>query len=62
MNKNSNFLLILTMGVLVIVGTMYVSFRYLMKGSPVFKLMAIGLIGAVSFLVIDYLIKKSKSK
>jgi hypothetical protein len=33
-----------------------------MKGSPFIKLIALGLVGAVSFLVIDYLIKKNKGK
>jgi uncharacterized membrane-anchored protein len=62
MKNNSNFLLFLSIGVVVIVGTIYFSFRYLMKGSPFIKLIALGLVGAVSFLVIDYLIKKNKGK
>ncbi len=55
-------MLLLVIGILVIASTIYFSFRYLMKGAPFIKLIAIGLVIAVSYLVIDYLIKKSKQK
>ena len=52
----------LAFGVIIIGGVIFFSFRYLLKGSPVFKVMALGLIVAVAYLVVDYLIKKVKSK
>ena len=47
-------------GIVIIGGTVFLSFRYLLKGSPFIKVMAIGLIAGVSYLVIDYLKKQNK--
>lgn len=55
-------MLFLVVGILVIASTIFFSFRYLMKGPPFIKLIALGLVIAVCYLVIDYLIKKSKQK
>lgn len=52
----------LIFGVIVIGGVVFLSFRYLMKGSPFIKVMAIGLIAGTSYLVVDYLKKQSKNK
>lgn len=60
MNKKTQLMYRLAFGVIIIGGVIFFSFRYLLKGSPVFKVMALGLIVAVSYLVVDYLIKKSK--
>jgi hypothetical protein len=48
------------LGVIIIGATVFLSFRYLLKGSPFIKVMAIGLVAGVAYLVIDHLIKKSK--
>lgn len=50
----------LLFGVVIIGGVVFLSFKYLLKGSPFIKVLAIGLVVAVSYLVIDYLIKKNK--
>jgi hypothetical protein len=60
MDKKSQFMYRVAFGAVVIGGVIFLSFRYLLKGSPVFKVMALGLVVAVSYLVVDYLIKKSK--
>jgi len=49
-------------GAVVIGGVIFLSFKYLMKGSPFIKVLALGLIIATSYLVIDYLKKKFKEK
>jgi hypothetical protein len=45
-------------GSVIIGATIFLSFKYLLKGSPFVKVMALGLIIAVVYLVINY-IKKS---
>lgn len=52
----------LIFGVVIIGGTVFLAFRYLLKGSPFIKVMAIGLVAGVSYLVIDYLKKQNKDK
>lgn len=60
MDKKTQFLYRLIFGVIIITGVIFLSFRYLLKGPPFIKVLAIGLIAGVSYLVVDYLIKKSK--
>ncbi len=62
MDKKTQFMYKLIFGVIVIGGVVFLSFRYLMKGSPFIKVMAIGLIAGTSYLVVDYLKKQSKNK
>ena len=60
MDKKSAFTFRIFIGVIIIGATVFLSFRYLLKGPPFIKVMAIGLVAGVSYLVIDHLIKKSK--
>jgi hypothetical protein len=60
MDKRTQFMYRLVFGVIVIGGVIFLSFKYLMKGPPFLKVLVIGLVAAVSYLVVDYLIKKSK--
>ena len=60
MEKRSEFKFRILLGVIVIGATIFLSFRYLLKGPPFIKVMAIGLVAGVAYLVIDHLIKKSK--
>ena len=60
MDKKSAFTFRIFIGVIIIGATVFLSFRYLLKGPPFIKVMAIGLVAGVSYLVIDNLIKKSK--
>ena len=60
MDKKSAFTFRIFLGVIIIGATVFLSFRYLLKGPPFIKVMAIGLVAGVSYLVIDHLIKKSK--
>lgn len=52
----------LLFGVVIIGGVFFLSFRYLLKGPPFIKVLAIGLVIATAYLVVDYLIKQSKEK
>jgi hypothetical protein len=46
----------------VIGAAIFLSFRYLMKGPPFIKVLALALIVGTSYLVVDYLKRKSKEE
>lgn len=50
----------LVLGVCVIGAVIFLTFKYLMKGAPFIKVMSLGLIVAVTYLVISHLNKKLK--
>lgn len=60
MDKKTQNIYRILFGVIIITGVIFVSFKYLLKGSPFIKVMAIGLIVGVTYLVIDYISKKNK--
>lgn len=60
MDKKRQFMFRLIIGVIVITAVIFLSFKYLMKGSPFIKVLAIGLIVATGYLVFDNLNKKAK--
>jgi hypothetical protein len=60
MDNKSQYLFKIVFGVVIIGGVIFVAFKYLWKGSPPIKVMALGLIVGTSYLVINYLIKKNK--
>ena len=60
MDKKMQFKFRILLGALLIAGSIFLSFRYLMKGPAFIKVLALGLIIGVSYLVVDYFIKKSK--
>ena len=60
MDKKRQFMFRLVIGVVVITAVIVLSFKYLLKGPPFIKVLAIGLIVATGYLVVDNLIKKSK--
>jgi hypothetical protein len=62
MDKKTQFLFKLIFGVIIITGVLFLSLKYLLKGPPFIKVMALGLIAGTSYLVIDYLIKNAKEK
>lgn len=62
MDKKTQFIYKLVFGIIIIGATVFLAFRYLLKGSPFIKVMAIGLVAGVSYLVIDYLKKQNKDK
>ena len=62
MDKRTKFLYRLLFGSVIIAGVILLSFRYLMKGSPFIKVLALGLIIATAYLVVDYPIRKSKEE
>ena len=62
MDKKTQFKFRLLLGATVIAAVIFLSFKYLLKGPPFIKVMAIGLVVAVSYLVVTHLIKKSKEK
>ncbi len=60
MDKKTQFIYRILFGVVIIGGAIFLSFRYLLKGPPFIKVLALALIVGVSYLVIDYLKRKSK--
>ena len=60
MDRKSQYLFKIVFGTVIIGGVIFLSFKYLWKGSPLIKVMALGLIVGTSYLVINYLIKKNK--
>ena len=60
MDKKTQNIYRILFGVIIITGVIFVSFKYLLKGPPFIKVMAIGLIVGVSYLVIDNISKKNK--
>jgi hypothetical protein len=59
MDKKTKFIFRLLFGIIIITGVIFLSLKFLLKGSPTIKVMAIGLIVGTTYLVIDYL-KKEK--
>ncbi len=62
MDNKTQFLFRLIFGVVIITGVIFVSFRYLLKGPPFVKVLVLGLVAGTVYLVVDYLIKKSKKE
>lgn len=62
MERRSKFIFQVILGIVIIGATVFFGFRYLMKGSPFFKVLALGLIVVVSYLVVDFIKRKSKYK
>lgn len=62
MDKKTQFKFRILIGAVIIAATIFLSFKYLLKGPPFIKVLALGLVIAVSYLVVDYLIKKSKKQ
>ena len=62
MDKKTKFIFKLIFGVIIITGVIFLSLKFLLKGSPTIKVMAIGLIVDTSYLVIDFLKKQNKNK
>lgn len=61
MDKKMQFLFRLLFGVIIITGVIFVSFKYLLKGPPFVKVLVLGLVAGTVYLVIDFLIKKTKN-
>lgn len=62
MDKKTQFKFRILIGAVIIAATIFLSFRYLLKGPAFIKILALGLVIGVSYLVVDYLIKKSKEQ
>ncbi|MDG1428663.1 MAG: hypothetical protein P8H56_06410 [Crocinitomicaceae bacterium] len=60
MDKKTQFIYRILFGAVIIGGAIFLSLRYLLKGPPFIKVLALALIVGVSYLVIDYLKRKSK--
>lgn len=60
MDKKTQFIYRILFGAVIIGGAIFISFRYLLKGPPFIKVLALALIVGVSYLVIDYLKRKTK--
>jgi hypothetical protein len=62
MDKKTQFIYRIVFGVVIIGGAIFLSLRYLLKGPPFIKVLALALIVGVSYLVVDYLKRKSKEE
>jgi len=62
MDKKTQFKFRFLLGVLIIGGVFFLSFRYLMKGPPFLKVLAIGLVIGTCYFVVQDLINKNKNK
>ncbi|MBL1279632.1 MAG: hypothetical protein COA33_005145 [Fluviicola sp.] len=62
MNKKTQFLYRLLFGIVIIGAVFFLSFRYLLKGPPFIKVLAIGLVIGTAYLVVDNLIKHNKER
>lgn len=60
MDEKSQVVYRIVFGAIIIAGVIFLSFKYMLKGSPFIKILAVGLIAAVIYLVINFI--KSKSK
>lgn len=61
MNNRTKFIYKIIFGSVIIGATIFLSFKYLLKGSPFIKILALGLIIAVVYLVINFIRKSSKN-
>lgn len=61
MDRRTAFIYRLLFGVVLIGASIFLLFRYLIKGPPFIKVLALALILGVSYLVVDYLKRKSKA-
>ncbi len=55
MSEKTRFIYKILFGSIIIVGAIFLSFRFLMKGPPLMKVAALALIIGVVYLVINYL-------
>jgi len=62
MDRRSKFIFQVIVGVVIIGAAIFFGFRYLMKGSPVIRVLALGFIIIVCYLVVDFIKRKSKYK
>jgi hypothetical protein len=61
MSNRTKLIYKIIFGSVIIGGTIFLSFRYLLKGSPFIKVMALGLVVAVTFLVFNYIKKTTNN-
>ncbi|MFT5581386.1 MAG: hypothetical protein ACI9XP_001418 [Lentimonas sp.] len=62
MDNKTQFIYRLILGVIMITGVIFVSWRLLLYSPPFVKVLALGLIIGTSYLVVDYIVKKTKNK
>ena len=60
MDNKTQFLYRLILGIIMITGVVFLSWKYLLKSPPFIKVLALGLIIGTSYLVVDYIVKKTK--
>lgn len=60
MDEKSKLVYRIIFGAIIIAGVIFLSFKYMLKGPPFVKVLAVGLIAAVIYLVVSFI--KSKSK
>ena len=52
----------LVFGIFIITAVCFIAFRFLLKTPPIVKVLALGVVAGTIYLVISYLIKKSKAE
>jgi hypothetical protein len=61
MDEKTQFYYRLLFGVIIIGGVIFLSFKFLLKGPPFIKVLALGLIAAVIYLVVNYIKRRSNN-
>ena len=61
MDKKTQFTFRFLLGVVVIGGVFFLAFRYLMKGPPFLKVLAIGVVIGTCYFVVQDLITRNKN-
>lgn len=59
MDEKQKLIFRIIFGAIIIAATIFLSFKYMLKGPPFIKVLAVGLIAAVVYLVISFIKKKS---
>lgn len=60
MNIRNRQIFRIILGSIIIGGSLYVSFRYLFKSPPFFKILVLIALVAIIYLTIDYIVRKGK--
>jgi len=61
MDEKQKLVFRIIFGAIIIAATIFLSFKYMLKGPPFIKVLAIGMIAAVIYLVISFIKTKSKT-
>ena len=61
MNEKTRYIYKIIFGAIIIVAAVFFSFRYLIKGPPLLKVLAVALVAGVIYLVYSYIKNTSRN-